>query len=348
MPAAPVQRENPLTAAGWDRRVAGLPDATCFHTAGWAAVLHHAYGCRPFYLTTATVAGNLVAALPLMEVDSWLSGRRGVSLPFSDTCAASCNGDATPENLLAAAIAEGRARRWRYLELRSACGLAPTAVPYCRYHGHRIDLQQPPAALFAACRERTRRAVRRAERSGVSIEFSQSLASVRSFYELHGVTRRRHGVPPQPFRFFDGLHHHLLARHQGWVVLARHEGRPVAGALFLHFGRHALYKYSASLPAARPVRANHLVLWRALEWYAQHGFASLDLGRTATGHEGLRQFKLGWNPEERRIDYFRLDPRSGRFLTGRLPSTDWTRRFVQVLPLSLARWVGATLYRHAA
>ena len=31
-------------------------------------------------------AACCVPLLPLMEVDSWLTGRRGISLPFTDEC----------------------------------------------------------------------------------------------------------------------------------------------------------------------------------------------------------------------------------------------------------------------
>ena len=45
-----------------------------------------------------------------MEVDSWLTGRRGISLPFTDDCEPLCADDETFKSLVANALAFGRSR----------------------------------------------------------------------------------------------------------------------------------------------------------------------------------------------------------------------------------------------
>ena len=70
----------------WDETAAGFADCHVFHRAAWARVLSHSYGHRPFYVA-ALDAGLPMAALPVMEVTSRFTGKRGVSIPFSDFCA---------------------------------------------------------------------------------------------------------------------------------------------------------------------------------------------------------------------------------------------------------------------
>ena len=72
---------NPI----WDDVVALHRDAGCFHTSAWAKVLHQTYSHQPFYLQFSC-GRRLAALIPLMEVRSLFTGRRGVCLPFSDAC----------------------------------------------------------------------------------------------------------------------------------------------------------------------------------------------------------------------------------------------------------------------
>jgi lipid II:glycine glycyltransferase (peptidoglycan interpeptide bridge formation enzyme) len=123
---------------------------------------------------------------------------------------------------------------------------------------------------------------------------------------------------------------------------------PVAGAVFFHFGKTAIYKFGASNEAFQHLRANNLVMWEAIKWHAMRGFAVLDFGRTSLGNEGLRRFKLGWGTRERRIDYFRYDQRKSGFVTARDESSGWHNRIFRILPVSLSRLVGAASYRHVA
>ena len=76
---------DPLSEEDWDCQVAHFGEATFFHSRAWAKVLHSAYRFRPLYLVSGS-AQVPDAIIPWMEVDSFLTGRRGISLPFSDNC----------------------------------------------------------------------------------------------------------------------------------------------------------------------------------------------------------------------------------------------------------------------
>src|SRR5436190_11674249 len=81
-----IQRVDPLVDPNWDNAVANLPGASFFHTAAWARVLRDTYQFQPTYFTDQRPDGTIDALVPVMEVDSWLTGRRGISLPFTDEC----------------------------------------------------------------------------------------------------------------------------------------------------------------------------------------------------------------------------------------------------------------------
>jgi len=336
---------DPTAYPDWDRHVALLPGAGFFHTAAWARVLVETHGYSPQYLVFQS-GGRLTAVLPLMEIASWLTGRRGVSLPFTDAV--------EPLGTDAGALAQlyGEARRlagergWKYLEYRGGGSKLAAAAPSTRYYQHVLDLQDGEAGLFARCDEAVRRAVRKAERNGLKVDFSTDEAALREFFELFCQTRRKHGAPPQPFRFFACIQRHVLQAGHGWIALARHEGRPVAGAIYFHGGRHALYKFGASDESRQHLRGNNLVMWAAIAKYAREGFASFDFGRTSLDNEGLRKFKASWGAAESTLDYWRYDLATGSFVAVADRASGTQASVFRMLPVPLSRLIGQWAYRH--
>ena len=336
---------NPLETAGWDEQVAALPGATFFHSAAWARVLRETYGYQPLYLAHRE-AGRIQSLLPLVEVDSWLTGRRGVSLPFTDAAEPLCPDASSFQALYATALALAKERKWKYLECRGGRKWLPDAPASLSYFSHLLELQSDEAALFKGFEKGTRGAVRKGERSGITVEFSQSLEAMKTFYLMHAHTRKRHGVPPQPFSFFANIQRYVLAKNKGWIVQARQGKIPVAGAVFCHFGRDVIYKFGASAEAYQQLRANNMVMWQAIQWYAQQGFASLDFGRTSLDNDGLRRFKHSWGTRESRLDYLTYDCRKSRYTPGQAKSPSWHTRIFNRLPVSLSQIIGSVLYRH--
>lgn len=347
-PAAEVndvlRHVDALEGSEWDARLGRFPDASVFHGTAWLRALNSAYGFEPC-CHVGRRHGADVAVLPLVEVDSWLTGRRGVSLPFTDECPAlSVDADALRRTFVDA-CAYGRSRHWRYLELRGD-GQNRGATPSLAFLGHRLVLTRDSAKLFERFNSATRRAVRRAELSGVETEFGASMSAMREFHTLVCRTRRRHGLPPAPYRFLEAVRTHLLVPGHGSLVLARHAGVVVAGAVYLHCGTRAIYKYGASDERYQHVRANNLVMWRAIQRYADWGFTAFDFGRTSPANAGLRTFKLGWATTEYPITYCKFDLRAGRFVTDKDRSSGWHTQVFRALPPLLSRAIGAALYKH--
>ena len=118
-----AQRLSPLEKSGWDKLVTKHRDASFFHSASWAGVLHETYGHVPHYFCTVNDE-RLSAVLPVMEVNSPLTGRRGVSLPFTDESLFLSDGSITAEETFQDAINFGRVRKWKYLECRGVKSLS--------------------------------------------------------------------------------------------------------------------------------------------------------------------------------------------------------------------------------
>ena len=344
-PMEPPVVVNPLEFPKWDEQVATHPGATFFHGTAWPRVLRETYGHDPVYFCRFA-GGQLRQVLPVMEVSSVLTGRRGVSLPFADFCSPLSWGGEDLNALYAFATEHGRKRAWRYLEARGSFRQWPGATRSVGFFGHVLSLEGGEAALFAGLDGAVRRGIRKAEQSGVRVEFAKTEEAIRIFYGLHCRTRRKHGLPPQPIEFFENIARHVLKAGRGFVAIARREKQPLAAAVFFHEGHSALYKFGASDIAFQQLRPNNLVMWEAIKRCAANGFAQLHFGRTSLYNDGLRHFKLGFGAVEEPVEYAKYDFRRGAFV----PDVDRAEGFFNTvfrcLPETLLVQAGRLLYRH--
>jgi len=336
---------DPVHDPGWDHVAALHRDASCFHTSAWAKVLHQTYNHQPFYLQFSR-GHTLAALIPLMEVQSLFTGRRGVCLPFSDACEPLIFDPESIGIVTDQLVRFARERHWKYLEVRGGKSFRLTASPVAQFYGHTLDFRSGTEELITRFASPVRRAIRKAERSGVNVLIVRNRQAVIDFYQLHVQTRRRHGLPPQPASFFLNIYEHIVRPGLGFIVLARHETRPISAAIFFRFGKNALYKYGASDKRFQEFRANNLVMWHGIQFLARNGAEKLHFGRTDFENDGLRRFKLSWGTEEETISYFRVDSSGRQFLADARHDSGLHRRIFRMLPLVFNRVAGSMIYPH--
>lgn len=337
---------NPIEDPAWDERVLQFSQTSLFHSAEWAKVLCETYRYEPVYFNGKGEAGRFI--WPCMQVRGFAGGLRGVALPFTDFCEPLCEGSGRTSSLPSAMIDAGRHRRWRSLEFRGGESLLGKHTAAATYLHHVLALSVGEPGLWKELRNSVRRAIRKAERSGLEIVGDVSWPCMAEFCYLNALTRKRHGLPPQPTAFFKNVQQQILATGKGMVVLARKAGRPLAGAVFFTFGSQVLFKYGASDRRFQGLRANDLVMWHAIRTFARRDFTSLSLGRTSPLNQGLRRFKLGWGAQEDSIRYFRFDFRQNAFVRSPDNVRGWHNAIFRILPLPLSRMIGSILYRYAA
>ena len=341
------QLVNPTDDPGWDALVTAHSRFSFFHGSAWAKTLQGAYGFKPVYFTASEADGRS-SILPLMEVNSWLTGRRGIALPFTDDCEPLYSDAVAIRRLIQLAMAFGRTRGWKSVEWRGGRELFGEAPASLSFYGHSLDLEEEEDRMFARLESSVRRAIRKAERSGVIVTVSQSLEATKAFYLLQCKTRKKHGLPPQPFVFFRNIFEQILSKNLGMIAIASCQQRPIAASVFFQLGARAVYKYGASDESFQHLRGANVVMWEAIKWHARNGGKTLHLGRTSIGNEGLRRFKLGWGAGEQKIEYVKYDLRKNRFITETDEATGWYNRVFNLLPVGLSRLIGALLYRHCA
>jgi hypothetical protein len=342
-----LEMVDPLVDPRWDQLLESYSTAEIFHGSAWARVLSETYGYRPTYFVART-GGRLLGLFPCMEINSWITGRRGVSLPFTDQSDPLITENTDPGELLAAILDQGRERGWKSLVLHGGSNLLTSPAPTLAFYTHSLDLLPHCDRLFKGFKDTVRRHVRQAQRNEVMVEIDRSMESMDAYYSLHCLTRQKHGIPPQPAEFFHSIQRSLLQKGLGFIALARAKGKPVAGAVFLHQGTQAYYKFGASDKDDLRLRANNLVMWESICHLQKEGFAALNFGRTSITNEGLRRYKLGWGTKESTVHYHRFDFGTNRFVADRDQADGFHNRIFGLMPIPALRWCGRMMYRHVA
>ena len=337
---------DPTRFPGWDERLSRHPDATVFHTSAWARVLSETYAYLPTYFTFIE-KDQLVGLLPFMEIRSWITGTRGVSLPFTDASAPILPDGFGFEEAMAQVIALAESRGWRTVEIRGRVPGMEHLPASAEYLSHDLDLTGGEELLFSRYRPNVQRNIRKAEREGISVSEDKTPEGLREFYRLNCLTRREHGLPPQPIRFFEHLREHVLEKGLGFLMMARHKEEGDRRCRISPFWRESDLQVRSLGPALPGVPGEQ----PGLPGCHPDSFAGKVCGPYRSGartsrHEGLRQFKLSWGSNETRLQYFRFDVRSKTWHTRQKPRVSPWEGMISKMPIPILRLVGGIAYRH--
>jgi CelD/BcsL family acetyltransferase involved in cellulose biosynthesis len=337
---------DPVVDSAWSGLLERAPAATVFHQPSWLRLLREQYGYAISAWCVAGDDGRLAAGLPVALAHSRLTGARLISLPFSDACQPVHDpaGGIQPA-ALALAVAKERARIGLPLQVRGELVDAPGGVVIHSHAQHRLRLDPDVDRVVARFAPQVRRGIAKANREGVTIESRRDRAGLGRFYAMHMATRRRQGMPTQPRRFILKFAELFDAR-LGFVLLARHQERDIAGAVFLTAGGTLTYKYGASRRRDLGLRPNNLLFMEAIRWGCENGQRTLDFGRTDLDNEGLLAFKRSWGADESPLSYTYLGPRKPD-TTGGLPRRAMSAA-IRHSPPTFGRLVGEALYRSFA
>lgn len=338
---------DPLQYSEWNALLSASSNHSFFNTSEWATVICETYKYTPRYVTLIE-DNKLLVMLPFMEINSMLTGKRGVSLPFSDSCEPIISNAVNFSDLLAYLFDFAKTSGWKSIELRSGKRYFGDSIPqYDRHYSYGLNLDSSEDCIYSKFRNSTKRNIKKAIKEGVKTEISYSQEAVDIFYNLHCLTRKRHGVPPQPKAFFKNIYRFIISDKKGCVIIASHCGRPIAAAVYFYFGENAIYKFGASDLDYQYLRANNLVMWTAISNFArQKDIIYLDMGRTAIDNSGLQQFKSGWGTVKHELCYYKYDINQNEYVTSKYNSDPIYQKIFNTMPICMLRKIGSLAYKH--
>lgn len=341
---------DPTHDPRWEEFVRRHPKASVFHTVGWLRALRKTYGYEPVVYTTSSATDELKNGLVFCRVNSWLTGRRLVSLPFSDHCDPLCDSTDELSFLIRYLQSALNHEHWKYLEFRPTNGRfghtseAAAFVPTAKYYLHKLDVRPELDRLIRSFdKDSVQRRIKRADRADLSEKHGASDNLLKDFYRLFIITRSRHNLPPIPLAWFRNL---IRSMGRELEIRVAYQGRSaVASILTLRFRDVLYYKYGCSDTRLNRLGAMPWLLWRAIAAAKSDGVTEFDLGRTQRDNAGLLAFKNHWVPEPTSLVYWNFPG---------IPSLDsadgWklrlAKRVFSCMPGRLLAVTGRLIYRH--
>ncbi|MGZ8647078.1 MAG: lipid II:glycine glycyltransferase FemX, partial [Solirubrobacteraceae bacterium] len=233
----------------WDAWVAATPGGHHVQTSGWAQVKALA-GWRATRLVLRS-EGSVVGGCQMLVRDLPLS-RRLAYVPRGPLLAS--HDPALLDEMLAGMAAAARRQHVLLMKVQppvdrddmsaqlSERGFVTSELAAAPGASVRVDLSgRDDAALLQAMRSTTRRHIRTAIKSGVSVRTGgpDDLGVLQS--QL-AATAQRQGFDPYPPAYYRRLWDAFGLSGQARILVVEHDGTPVSAALLIAFGDTVLYK----------------------------------------------------------------------------------------------------------
>jgi CelD/BcsL family acetyltransferase involved in cellulose biosynthesis len=342
---------DPISDPRWFAFVKNHPDAGIFHTPGWLEALKRTYGYRAVAYVNCGPDQELVSGIPFCRIQSVLTGRRLVSLPFSDHCQPLVSNADQLAELFSAVKEDVRRQGLKYAEFRplvwderaaECTQLDKTSAMVVHRLSLSGGLEEALRGFHKSCILRVIRSHEHGD-TGLRYEEGRSDALLSQFYRLLLLTRRKHRIPPQPFAWFRNLRDCL--NDSLTVRVLSNDKAAVAAAITLSFRDVVDYKYSCSDPAYKGRSATVLLIWRIIQDAVAQRATELDLGRSDLDTPGLITFKDRWGAAQAPLIYFRY-PVCDVGILRRLRTSPATQVVLSKIPDSLFKAMGRLLYHH--
>lgn len=162
-----------------------------------------------------------------------------------------------------------------------------------------LDLEKSEDELLAAMHHKTRYNIKVAEKNSLTFKAG---ADMDAFWKLLQHTAKNDNFSTHLRRYYEKLCSTpgLMAE----TIFVEHEGKAIAGAIWLAYGDTAYYLHGAMdrNPKYKPMMAPYFLQWEAIKQAKKYGMKHYDFwGIDAAKYPGVTRFKLGWGG--RQVEY---------------------------------------------
>ena len=334
----------PDAGGTWRRVVNESTGSGLAHSPEWFSLIQRAYGHAPLYLSMDDGNGRS-GVLPAFVVRRPFFGTVVTSMPFLDSGGPCSRSAETRKLLVEHLVAEARRIGAARVELRCSERLDMPQQPL----EHKVNLTLPlpadPDQLWRGLDKQVRNQVRKAERSGLTVD-NGGVENLRAFYEAFVVRMRDLGSPPHAPEFLRAVVEAFGPRAR--IVLVRKGTLTIGALIALAFKDRLVVPWAICLKEHFSLCPNMLLYWETLRSACVEGFRRFDFGRS-TRDSGTYRFKRQWGAQEEPLFWYGLSLKHASSQVAEpvqgsktlLLSKAWQR-----LPLALTRCVGPRIRRY--
>jgi FemAB-related protein (PEP-CTERM system-associated) len=332
-----ISQCDPRSSALWSTLIQQIDQTNLAQASAWYTAIQQAYHHTPLYLQGEDTQGQQ-AILPAFLIRSHLFGTVVTSMPFLDAGGPSGSSAKLAHMLVSRLVEEATRRGASLLELRCT---TPLDLPV-QAAGDKVNLSLPlpkdPGQLWALLNAKVRNQIRKAERSGLSVEFGQS-EKLDDFYETFACNMRDLGSPVHARGFFQGV---LDAfGDQARIAIVRKDAQAIGGLIALAFKNAMIVPWASSLRQYLSWCPNMLLYWETLRSACLEGFQRFDFGRSSR-NSGTYRFKRQWGAVEEPLFWYTIPitASSRPRLSSANPKAALLAQLWRYLPLQVTRWLG--------
>ncbi|MBS3903302.1 MAG: peptidoglycan bridge formation glycyltransferase FemA/FemB family protein [Anaplasmataceae bacterium] len=163
-----------------------------------------------------------------------------------------------------------------------------------------LDLKKNEETLLAEMRKNTRYSIRKAEKDGVKVEWTDDPSRLIDFFPVYEETVERQNFTPFNRRYLEAEFRIMSAAKKALLFTATHDGQVVSVAIIIFNQGSAFYHHGASSQKNPQLTASHLLQWnvireakrRGCDMYNFWGIAAPDDSKHPWA--GLTRFKMGF------------------------------------------------------
>ncbi len=167
-----------------------------------------------------------------------------------------------------------------------------------------LNLTKSEEEILKGMRQRLRRALRKAEKNGITIEKSTDPADIKTFYQIQLQTAGRHGFVAFSEDFFTKQFQAFAENGEAVLYTAKYNGEILAQNFMIFYGDEASYHYGVSSELGTKLSGAPLLHMEAMRDARERGIKRYNfwgiVGEDETWHRfyGVSQFKRGFGVEE--------------------------------------------------
>ncbi len=300
-----ISQIDPVTDRAWNRLIDQKP-VDLFHSPRWMKVVAESFDVN---IKGAVIErhGNPLAGVVWSELDD-IFGTRRVTLPYSDYSDIIAADDKDCLALMNVVMSSGVpwTLRSHKTDLADSTDWDTSTRKFAH---HVIDVTADEDDLFASLSSMARRNTRKADKAGIEVVEGSTKDDLRAWVDLHiGLRRNKYRMLAQPYSFFENIWDEFIANGDGFLLLAKHNGKIVAGTVYLVSGNTLFYKFNASDMESLKLRPNNALMWQGMLRARERGLEAVDLGRTNDSQEGLKDFKASYGGVPSVMTEYRFTP----------------------------------------
>ena len=162
-----------------------------------------------------------------------------------------------------------------------------------------INLNRPVETIWTGLKKDKRRGIRKAEKSGITLEPIKTRDEVEIAYELIKETYASAKVPLADISFFESLYDVLMPKKMAEIVFAKYKGEHIATQVALLYKGRITALYTGSKREYLPLHPGDMLIWHFLEFGAENNYTLFDFGGggSPSKNENLRLYKSRFGAE---------------------------------------------------